>query len=351
MQVPTRMIGAVLPGNSTVQLRDFDVPTPKGAQVLIRMRASSLCGSDIRAIYREHLGVGAEKYRGVIAGHEPSGDVVALGDGCRHFKPGDRVIVYHISGCRFCSNCRKGYQISCSDPARAAYGWQRDGGHAAYLLAEEADLIALPDFLTHVDGALIACGFGTAYEGIKRAQVSGRDTVLIVGLGPVGLAALMLAKACGASRVVGIDVDESRARLAEELNVADVIIGGHEDVATRLREALGGGAEVTLDASGSGAGRVTALESTRDWGRCVFIGEGGTVTFPPSRDLIHKQLTLHGSWVTSLANMEELALNLARWKLHPEKIVTNRFSLDQASAAYGLMDEGKCGKVVMTFDD
>ena len=109
------------------------------------MRASAICGSDVRAIYREHTGTGAEAYTGVVAGHEPCGEVVALGDGVRSVQIGDRMAVYHISGCGHCAECRKGYQISCEGPGRAAYGWQRDGGHADYLLAEERDLVRLPD--------------------------------------------------------------------------------------------------------------------------------------------------------------------------------------------------------------
>ena len=82
----------------------------------------------------------------MIAGHEPCGHDVETGPGCRRFKSGDRVIVYHISGCGVCNDCRRGYMISCTSPEyRRAYGWQRDGGMAQYLLAEEKDLILLPD--------------------------------------------------------------------------------------------------------------------------------------------------------------------------------------------------------------
>ncbi len=109
------------------------------------------------------------------------------------FEPGDRVVVYHIAGCGNCEECRKGFMIGCHSPGRSAYGWQRDGGHADFLLAEARTLLHLPEELTYADGALVACGFGTAYQGILRAGVSGRDRVLVVGLGPVGLGAVMLA--------------------------------------------------------------------------------------------------------------------------------------------------------------
>ena len=93
------MKGAYLPGNSTVELKEVPVPVPGHGEVLLRMKASTICGSDIRCIYHEHLGKGPEGYQGVVAGHEPSGQIVQAGPGCRRFGVGDRVIVYHISGC------------------------------------------------------------------------------------------------------------------------------------------------------------------------------------------------------------------------------------------------------------
>ena len=198
------MTGAILPGNSTVEFREFEIPTPGPGQVLIQTKASTICGSDIRCIYREHTGKGAEGYiPGMIAGHEPCGIIVEEGTGLKRFKKGDRVIVYHISGCGVCYDCRRGYYISCQSEHRAAYGWQRNGGMAPYILADEKDLIALPDELTYKDGAQVACGFGTVYEAIEKIGVCGNDAVLVTGLGPVGLAALMLAKAMGANMLIG----------------------------------------------------------------------------------------------------------------------------------------------------
>ncbi len=215
------MTGVVLPGNSTVEFREQPVPTPGYGQVLVRMKASSICGSDIRAIYREHLGVGDEAYRGVIAGHEPCGQIAEVGPGCKKYKPGDRVVLYHISGCGVCEDCSAGYMISCHTPYRLAYGWQRDGGHAEFLLAEENTCLTLPDNLSYVDGALVACGFGTAWEALTRIKVDGQDRLLITGLGPVGLAAAMLGRALGATQIIGVDVSQSRIDLAREMGLVD----------------------------------------------------------------------------------------------------------------------------------
>jgi len=346
------MKGVVLPGNSTVAFREQPVPTPGYGQVLLQMKASSICGSDIRAIYREHLGVGDEAYRGVIAGHEPCGQIAAVGPGCKRFQAGHRVVLYHISGCGVCEDCQSGYMISCHSSHRAAYGWQRDGGHAPYLLAEENTCVALPDNLSYVDGALVACGFGTAWEALTRIKVDGRDRLLVTGLGPVGLAAAMLGRALGATQVIGVDTSQHRLDLAVSLGLVDQAFLSDGDALDKIKAATGGkGCEASIDCSGAAPARKLALLGTRQWGRCVFVGEGGTVDFDVSPLLIHPQITLFGSWVTSVPHMEDLVERLSRWNLHPEVTVTHRFTLEQAAEAYDVADKGQSGKVVIVFDE
>ncbi len=348
-----KMKGAVLPGNSTVAFKEFDIPVPGHGEVLIKTKSSTICGSDIRAIYREHLGKGPEGYQGVIAGHEPSGQIVAEGPGLRRFKKGDRVIVYHISGCGLCNDCRRGYMISCtSEKYRKAYGWQRDGGMAEYILAEEKDLVLLPDSLTYSDGAQIACGFGTVYEGLEKIGISGNDRVLVAGLGPVGLATLMLAKAMGATMTIGIDVTAERLEIAKRLGLADHLLLSGPDNVAQVRELTGGqGCEKTIDCSGNDKARLTCIQATRKWGKICMIGEGGRVEFQPSPDIIHEQKTIYGSWVTNIWRMEELVERIVRWGIHPGALVTHRFTLENADKAYALMASGKCGKVAVVFDE
>jgi threonine dehydrogenase-like Zn-dependent dehydrogenase len=347
------MTGAYLPGNSTVELRDAPVPEPGHGEVLLRMKASTICGSDIRCIYHEHLGKGPEGYQGVIAGHEPSGQIVKAGPGCRRFGVGGRVIVYHISGCGVCNDCRRGYMISCtSERYRRAYGWQRDGGMADFLLAEEKDLIQLPGELTYADGAQVACGFGTVYEGLRKIGISGDDDVLITGLGPVGLATGALCRKLGARRIIGIDVVAERIQLALKLGVCDDALESGPDNVAEVRALTGGrGVERAIDCSANDAARATAIRATRKWGRIVFLGEGGRVELNPSPDIIHDQKTIYGSWVTSTWLMEELVERLVRWNLHPADLVTHRFALENVDRAYALMASGKCGKVAVCFDE
>jgi len=346
------MQGVILPGNSTIEFREFPVPEPGHGQVLVKMKASSICGSDIRAIYREHLGKGAEAYQGVIAGHEPCGQIVKVGPGCKRFTEGDRVVLYHIAGCGVCEDCRHGYMISCRSPLRAAYGWQRDGGHADYLLAEESTCVLLPEPLTYVDGALAACGFGTVYEALSRVNLSGEDRLLVTGLGPVGLAAAMIGRAMGAQMILGTDVAQGRLQLAKELGLLDEVIEADDSALDKIMERTDGrGCEVSIDCSAAAPARLLALQATRQWGRCVMVGEGGTFEFDVSQLLIHEQITMYGSWVTSLKHMEDLLERLVRWDVHPDQIVTHRLPLSEAAEAYRLADEGQTGKICIVFDE
>ena len=346
------MKGAYLPGNSTVVLKDVAIPKPGHGQVLVKTKACTICGSDIRAIYREHTGKGAEGYQNVIAGHEPCGQVVEEGPGVRRFKKGSRVIVYHISGCGVCHDCRMGYMISCSSPLRAAYGWQRDGGMAEYMLCDEKDLVELPPALSYADGAQVACGFGTVYEAIMKVGVSGNDNVLVVGLGPVGLATAMLCKALGAQKIFGIETNAFRIDLAKKLGLFEKVLPAADSNADEIKSLTGGnGVERAFDASSSDKGRASAIRAARQWGKIAFVGEGGTVNFNPSPDIIHSQKSIHGSWVTSIWLMENLVEELVRWNLHPDTLVTHRFPLEKVSEAYDLMDKGNCGKVAICFDE
>jgi len=346
------MTGVVLPGGRRVEFVEVPVPEPGHGQVLVKMKASSICGSDLRAIYREHLGEGAEAYRNVIAGHEPCGQIVKAGPGCKRFKEGDRVVLYHISGCGVCEDCRAGYMISCTSPLRAAYGWQRDGGHADYLLAEENTCVPLPEGLTYLDGALVSCGFGTVYEALSRVRLSGEDRLLVVGMGPVGMAAGLLARAMGVSQIVGVDLSEVRLDLARERGCIDHAVRADEGARERVLELTQGlGCEVTVDCSGAGSGRALAVRGARRWGRVLFVGEGPALAdLDVSHDIIHRQLTLFGSWVTSTGHMEALVHKLALWGLHPERIVTHTYPLEEAAAAYETADGGESGKVALVME-
>jgi threonine dehydrogenase-like Zn-dependent dehydrogenase len=219
------------------------------------------------------------------------------------------------------------------------------------MLAEENTCVPLPDELSYIDGALIACGFGTVYEALSRVQVSGQDQVLITGVGPVGMAAGLVARAMGATRIIGAEISQERLDFAQQVGAIDVGILSDADALAKIKGLTNGlGCEVAIDCSGSPAGRLLALQGTRRWGRCAMVGEGNTVQFDVSQTIIHNQITVYGSWVTSLGHMEDLVEHLVTWKLRPEVIVSHRFGLDEAAEAYRVADEGQSGKVCIVMD-
>lgn len=347
------MNGVFLPGDSTAEVREYPIPTPGPGELVIRTGASGICGSDLSYIYRgykTHKGLNGEPaYKGVIAGHEPSGRVVVAGEGVTRFGVGDDVLIYHIHGCGRCRNCRAGYYISCADETlRKAYGWQRDGGHADYVLVSEATCIPLIAPLTYVDGALIACGFGTAYEGLRRANMHGGEDLLVVGLGPVGLAAAMIGRMLGARRVIGVERSPERIEFVRSTGLIDDIVVADDNAVDAIFALTDGkGCEVSVDASGSAPGRLTAVSATAEWGRMSLLGEGGNFETEVSDTLLHKQLTINASWVTSLQGMEDLTRMLAAEQLHPEVVVSHRLPLTDADEAYRIAAAGATGKVVL----
>lgn len=345
------MKGAILiPGGRKVELKSFDIPEPGHGEVLIKVKASSICGSDLRGIYRNYEGRPEERYNDVICGHEPAGQIVEVGPGVKRFKSGDRVALYHVSGCGVCRDCREGNMISCEapEPERAAYGWQRNGGMAEYLVADEKTCILIPDGLSYIDGAIVSCGFGTAYEAIINCNASGDDRILITGLGPVGLAVGMIARAIGAKQVIGVDISEDRAALAREIGaVTDTVVGGGDEALEKIMELTGGtGCELTYDCSGATPARELALKSTRRWGTCGLVGAGGRLDVDfDDVGILFKSLTIKSRWVTTVGHMEDLMEKLVLWGIRPEDTVTDTFSLDEVDEAFRVADEGKGGKV------
>src|SRR5947208_5755607 len=190
------MKGLVFLGDQTVQLRAFPDPQPGPGEVVVAIRASGMCGSDLRSYQ-----LGQSKF---VTGHEPCGVIAERGAGVSETQApiGQRVIVHHYWGCGMCKHCRVGYTQMCANGSRVM-GFSANGGNAEYVLAPAGSLVPLPDELSFAEGAAIACGTGTAYSALKRLDVSGRDTLAIFGQGPVGLAATQLATAMGARVVAG----------------------------------------------------------------------------------------------------------------------------------------------------
>ena len=202
------MQAVVFLGEGKMELREYPDPVPGPDEVVVRMKASGMCGSDLHHLHEPKR----SDDKIVIEGHEPCGIVEAIGSAVRpsEAKVGDRVMVHHYDGCRTCNRCNSGWTQFCEN-GKTVFGGNGHGAHAPLMLVPAHTLIKLPDSLSFKAGAAISCGAGTAYGALKRVDLVGEDTVAIFGQGPVGLACTLMAKAMGA-RVIALDIEEERLR-------------------------------------------------------------------------------------------------------------------------------------------
>jgi len=273
--------------------------------------------------------------------------VVAVGSKVdeRAARIGARVMVHHYSGCGVCQHCLSGWSQMCV-AGSTIYGVTAHGAHADYMKVPAHTLVALPEQLSFSTGAAISCGTGTAYGALRRMNLSGADTVAIVGQGPVGLSATQLAAAMGA-RVVALDVSAERLARAKEFGADAVVDPKADDPAAAIKALTRGvGVDLALDTSGAPEGRLTAVRATRPWGTVCFVGEGGGVTLDVSRDLLRKQLTIIGSWTFSKIGQAECASFVADRKIAVDHLFTHRWQLAQAEEAYRVFDGQASGKGV-----
>jgi len=340
------MRGVVFLGDRECCVKDFPDPVPGLGEVLVRMKATGICGSDLH-VYRTDKEA-AKRRGGKIPGHEPSGVVEQVGEGVNQVKVGDRVSVSHYRGCGHCKYCASGSMMWCRQ-ARG-YGGPIDGSHADFVIADERNCVLLTDEVSFIDGAFIACAGGTAYSAMSKLNVSSHDTVAVFGLGPVGLSGVIVAKAMG-GKVIGVDIVDERVNLALKLGADAAVNSEKEDAIKAIRSMSDGeGADLAFEASGSAVGRSNAVTCLRRGGKVVFCGAGSNEKVINPGELIGKQLTLMGSFVLSLGLAWDLVKFTARHNLRFEDAVTHRFSIEDAPEAYRLADEGRTGKVVFVWD-
>lgn len=346
------MKGVSFAGDRTIAFISIDDPTPAPGEVVLEMKASGVCGSDLKFYRASKSGglaaLGLKAATGpVIGGHEPCGVIAEVGSGVspRSWKIGDRVMVHHYSGCASCPHCRTGWTQMCVDGADV-YGANAHGGHARYMKVPASTLVHLPDELTFSAGAAISCGTGTAFGALARIGLTARDTIAIVGQGPVGLSATQFAAAMGAS-VIAIDINAERLVEATRFGARHVINSAEVDPVEAIRELTkGGGVGRAMDTSGTAIGRSVAIRAAAPWGVVAMVGEGGDVTIDVSPQMIRKQLTIVGSWTFSTTGQEDCARFVAGHGIKVDELFSHRWKLDQAVEAYRLFDEGGSSKAV-----
>ncbi|MBU0606495.1 MAG: zinc-binding dehydrogenase [Armatimonadetes bacterium] len=317
-------------GNSQTEIVDLPVPKPKADEVLLRIRVSALCGSEMGS-WRGPNGMAGN------GGHEYAGDVVDANGTC--LAEGDRVGVHVVIGCGKCVQCKTGNEIFCDSKGFVG------SAHAEYVAVPARACLKLPDNIDWDTGVLIAGdSMGVGYHLTRRVGLQASETVAIFGMGPIGLGALLVWDFLGA-RVIGVDMSDYRRKLAEKLGAWKTVNADKKTV-ERLRKLTGGaGPDTCLECTGKPDPVATAFEAVRNGGKLGIVGEQGNACFNPSRDLIHKEVNVYGAWYFRLHEFPGM-VELCNRGLKPKKMVTHRFPLDEAQKGYELMAAGKTGKVL-----
>jgi len=345
------MRGVVFTGNRNLELMEFEDPTPGPREVVLEIKASGMCGSDLhqyRRVPGDAMAGGVRRStEPTIAGHEPCGVVAAIGSAVteKEAQIGQRVMDHHYAGCGVCKHCASGWAQMCLE-GTTVYGSGGHGAHAKYMKVPVSTLVPLRDDLSFEVGAAISCGTGTAYGALRRIDLKGDETIAIFGQGPVGLAATQLATAMGA-RVLVLDISPERRAMAKELGADAVLDPLGNDPVSAIRELTHGeGAHKTLDCSSNPEARAQTVRAVRTWGTACYVGEGGQVTIDVSPDMLRRQVTLVASWTFSKVGQADCAEFIADRKIPADKIFTDRWKLEQAEEAYKLFDQQKTGKGV-----
>lgn len=328
------MLGAVFVGNGKVEVREFPDPEPKPGEAVVRMALSAICGSELHSYHSPN---GSD---GKLLGHEMVGEVVAVNH-TRHIKEGNRVALQIMTGCGLCYYCRRGDYEHCKDMGYLI------GGHAELISAPEMCCLPLPDDVNWERGVLLGGDtIGTTYRTLRRLSVSALDTVAVLGCGPIGLGMLALLRFLGA-RAIAADVSAYRRQLAERLGAFRVIDPEAEDVVGAISEITeGAGADIALDCSPTQDTLTAALNCVRKFGKVGLVGEKGESTIHPSDQFLRKEITVLGSWYYNQHDYFEI-LQLYRRGLEVEDLITHRFPLKEADAAFATFASGESGKVLI----
>ena len=325
-------------GERNLQVVELPEPEPRDDFVVIKVMASTICGTEARTYHDPR----SPEYTHYNSGHEATGIVWKTAPGAR-VAEGTRVAVHCDLGqhCGRCENCYRGDWLRCLDPRPIIGDWR--GTHAQYILRRESECMALPDDVPFEIGATLVDCAGTPYRGIRRLGVDGFDTVLITGLGPLGSAAAIICHALGAT-VIATEPSEYRLARAAEYGVDHPINPTDGDALARVMSLTAGrGVDVAMDFTGYTEPQLLCLDGVRSGGAVGFMGlkyddtPDGPVPRPTpvtvAGHLLPKELTLIGSWCVGPDEYLQL-VQLVQKGLPLERLITHRFSIDDAAEAF-----------------
>jgi threonine dehydrogenase-like Zn-dependent dehydrogenase len=299
-------------GAKDVRLVTVPDPIPQAGQVLIRVQASGICGSD-KWLWRHPEPTTA------ISGHEVAGEIIALGEGVQRLKLGDRVAVNNVVGCGRCAACRRGAFVLCEE-------WDGshdvNGGFAEWVAAPERNCLLLAEEIDSLTGAQIFDNFGTPFAAIERAAIAPGDDVLISGCGPIGLAAILMARLRGAF-VIAADPLPARRAFALSLG-ADHALAPDEHLPQAVRDLTdGAGARAALECSGKSPAYPLVLRALRIGGTLISVGEGAQYDLHPSDTLIRRHLTIAGTWYSSMGQGAQIQQMIRQRLITPRVLISH----------------------------
>ncbi|MQY14546.1 alcohol dehydrogenase [Streptomyces sp. RB5] len=317
--------------------------------VVVEVLATTICGTDLHIL----KGDVPETKPGTILGHEAVGRVVEAGAGVRSVSVGDRVLVSCVSPCGQCRYCREQAYGQCLNGGGWVLGHLINGTQAAYVRVPFADLAVhpLPSGVDSAEAVLLSDIFPTSYEvGVLNGGVRPGDTVVIVGAGPIGLAAAATAKLYSPGRIIAVDLADSRLEAARRLG-ADVVVRADENPEDLVRELTGGlGADVVMEAVGVPDTFELCTRLVRAGGTVANVGVHGKPVTLHLEDLWIKNVTIRTGLVDTYSTPVLLDM-LAAGKLPVAELATHRFRLDQIEEAYdvfGRSAETGALKVILT---
>ena len=320
--------------------RVTQVPDPETPEqgILLEVRASGLCRSDWHAWMGHDLDIELPH----IPGHEFAGIIREVGKGVKNWKVGDRVTVPFVCACGTCPTCQSGNQQICDDQFQP--GFTHWGSFAQYVAVHRAEvnLVKLPESISFEAAASLGCRFATSFRGIvAQGKVSGGQWVAVHGCGGVGLSAILIAAALGAT-VIAIDISEDKLALAKAAGASFLLNAKNtDDIAGAIRDLSGGGAQVSVDALGSKVTCYSSISCLRKRGKHIQIGLlAGSESDPsiPMHLVIAKELEILGSHGMQGHAYPEMLQLILEHKLAPEQLIGRRISLEAAAEALVRMD-------------
>ncbi len=336
--IPERMHALVLTAPGAFEIREVPVPRPGRDEVLVRLGAVAICGSDTRIIRGDSAGTWPPAYP-FTPGHEWAGEIVAVGEGVGNYRPGDRVAGEAHNGCGFCGNCLQGLYNLCEnygkpDTGHRHYGHLSSGAFAQYAVFARKAVSRIPPQVTFREGAMVDTA-GIALHGLELSGVSSGGRVCIIGPGPVGLMVLKLARALGAGQILVVGRG-SRLEAARRFGADQLIDFERQDPPQAVRELTGGrGVDEAFECSGAAGSFAMAVQMARRGGRvCLFgIPPAGTEEKLPFRRIVLDEIGIFGSRANPNVSAKVIAM-IAAGRLVVRDLITHSFPLEEFDRAF-----------------